>query len=54
MTVMYRNLNIDLQRDLEDIEAYILDTGHFALEEDREVIAQHISRFLGERQTASV
>jgi pimeloyl-ACP methyl ester carboxylesterase len=33
------------QRDLPSAELYLLDTGHFALEEDNEVIAQHIRRF---------
>ena len=35
-----------LQRDLADVEVHLLDTGHFALEEDCEVIAGHIRRFL--------
>ena len=35
-------------RDLETIEVHLLDTGHFALEEDGEVIADHIRRFLAE------
>ena len=33
-------------RDLKTIEFHLLDTGHFALEEDGEVIASHIRRFL--------
>lgn len=36
------------RRDLPDAELHLLDTGHFALEEDGEVIAGHIRRFLGE------
>jgi pimeloyl-ACP methyl ester carboxylesterase len=35
--------------DLKDIDFNMLDTGHFALEEDGDVIADHISRFLGSR-----
>lgn len=34
------------ERDLKDIEVHLLNTGHFALEEDAEVIAEHIQRFL--------
>lgn len=37
------------KRDLPDAELHLLDTGHFALEEDLDVIAGHIRRFLGER-----
>ena len=33
------------QRDLPNAELHLLHTGHFALEEDSEVIAQHIRRF---------
>ena len=35
-------------RDLPDAELHLLDTGHFALEEDLDAIAEHIRRFLGE------
>jgi pimeloyl-ACP methyl ester carboxylesterase len=35
------------QRDLKQIEVHLLDTGHFALEEDGPVIADHIRRVLG-------
>ncbi|MBD3884974.1 alpha/beta hydrolase [Phormidium tenue FACHB-886] len=38
------------QRDLKDIEFHLLDTGHFALEEDGDEIAQYIDRFLTVRQ----
>jgi pimeloyl-ACP methyl ester carboxylesterase len=38
------------KRDLKDIEVHLLDTGHFALEEDGDAIASHIKRFLSERQ----
>ena len=34
------------KRDLKNIEFHLLDTGHFALEEDGQVIADHIRRFL--------
>lgn len=36
------------KRDLPDAELHLLDTGHFALEEDLDIIAGHIRRFLGE------
>ena len=35
------------KRDLENIEFHILDTGHFALEEELGFIATHISDFVG-------
>jgi pimeloyl-ACP methyl ester carboxylesterase len=34
------------QRDLKDVEFHLLDTGHFALEEDGDAIADHIRRFM--------
>ncbi|MFT5836727.1 MAG: pimeloyl-ACP methyl ester carboxylesterase [Candidatus Azotimanducaceae bacterium] len=34
------------QRDLKNVDFHLLDTGHFALEEDGELIAQHIREFL--------
>jgi pimeloyl-ACP methyl ester carboxylesterase len=34
------------KRDLKNLEFYVLDTGHFALEEDCDAIADHIRRFL--------
>ena len=34
------------KRDLKDVEVHLLNTGHFALEEDAAVIAKHIRRFL--------
>jgi pimeloyl-ACP methyl ester carboxylesterase len=34
------------KRDLKNIEFHLLDTGHFALEEDGDVIADYIRRFL--------
>jgi pimeloyl-ACP methyl ester carboxylesterase len=37
---------IPYQRDLKNIEVHLLDTGHFALEEEGELIAELISRFL--------
>lgn len=37
---------VSYQRDLKNIEVHLLDTGHFALEEEGELIAELISRFL--------
>ncbi|MFB2895844.1 alpha/beta fold hydrolase [Aerosakkonemataceae cyanobacterium BLCC-F50] len=37
------------QRDLKDVEFHLLNTGHFALEEDGDAIAAHISQFLASR-----
>ncbi|MGC1262781.1 MAG: alpha/beta hydrolase [Nitrososphaeraceae archaeon] len=37
---------IPYQRDLENVQIHLLNTGHFALEEDGEQIAELISRFL--------
>jgi len=34
------------KRDLQNIEFHLLDTGHFALEEDGQVIADHVRLFL--------
>ncbi|MHC5862194.1 alpha/beta fold hydrolase [Nostoc sp.] len=34
------------KRDLKDVELHLLDTGHFALEEEGDAIADHIYRFL--------
>lgn len=34
------------QRDLKDVDFHLLDTGHFALEEEGDVIADHIRHFL--------
>lgn len=34
------------KRDLKNLDFHILDTGHFALEEDGEVIAEHILTFM--------
>jgi pimeloyl-ACP methyl ester carboxylesterase len=42
------------KRDLEHIDFNLLDTGHFALEEYCDVIADHIRRFLGERAPAGM
>ena len=41
---------IPYQRDLKNIEMHLLDTGHFALEEEGELIAELISRFLTTRR----
>ena len=37
------------QRDLKDVEFHLLDTGHFALEEEGEAIANYIRQFLASR-----
>lgn len=37
---------IPYQRDLENVQIHLLNTGHFALEEEGEQIAELISRFL--------
>ena len=37
------------KRDLKDVDFNLLDTGHFALEEDCDVIADHIRRFFTSR-----
>lgn len=34
------------EQDLKTVELHLLDTGHFALEEERETIAAHIVRFI--------
>ena len=34
------------KRDLKNVEFHLLDTGHFALEEDLDVIAYRMRRFL--------
>ena len=35
------------KRDLKNLEFHLLDTGHFALEEDGDVIAKLMREFLG-------
>ncbi len=40
------------KRDLPHCEVHLLDTGHFALEEEGEVIAEHIIRFLTSKSAA--
>ena len=42
------------KRDLKKLDFNLLDTGHFALEEDGEVIAEHIRHFLGATKIAVV
>jgi pimeloyl-ACP methyl ester carboxylesterase len=37
------------ERDLKDVELHPLDTGHFALEEEGEAIANYIGQFLASR-----
>jgi pimeloyl-ACP methyl ester carboxylesterase len=41
---------IPYQRDLKNAEIHLLDTGHFALEEEGDLIAELISRFLTSRR----
>ena len=41
------------KRDLKNLEFHLLDTGHFALEEDVDVIANHIQDFLGRNLAAN-
>ena len=41
------------KRDLKKVDFHLLDTGHFALEEDGEVIAEHIRHFLSNKNIAS-
>ena len=41
------------KRDLKEVDFHLLDTGHFALEEEGGVIAEHIRRFLGAKKIAS-
>jgi pimeloyl-ACP methyl ester carboxylesterase len=45
---------VPYQRDLKNIEVHLLDTGHFALEEEGELIADLISRFLMSRRFADI
>ncbi len=40
------------KRDLQNLEFHILDTGHFALEEDGQVIAQLMRSFLDRKVKA--
>lgn len=44
---------IPYQRDLKNIEVHLLDTGHFALEEEGELIAELICRFQTARKYPS-
>jgi pimeloyl-ACP methyl ester carboxylesterase len=37
------------RRDIKDVEVHLLNTGHFPLEEDLDVSANLIKRFLSER-----
>lgn len=41
------------KRDLKNVDFNLLNTGHFALEEDVDVIAAHIKRFLNDKNLAS-
>ena len=42
------------KRDLKDLEFHLLDTGHFALEEDHHVIAGLMRRFLETRVKVAI
>ena len=44
---------IPYQRDLKDVQIHLLNTGHFALEEDSELIVELISRFLPSNRKAA-
>ncbi len=37
------------KRDLKDLEFHLLDTGHFALEEDGKLIAEYMRKFLDKK-----
>jgi len=41
------------KRDLKNVDFNLLNTGHFALEEDVDVIADHIKRFLSDKKLAA-
>jgi len=41
------------KRDLNNVDFNLLNTGHFALEEDVDVIADHIKRFLSDKKLAA-
>lgn len=44
---------IPYQRDLKDVQIHLLNTGHFALEEEGELIVELISRFLPANRKAA-
>jgi len=46
LTFRHRQGAHPYKRDLKNIELHILDTGHFALEEDLDFIATHIRDFV--------
>ena len=43
------NGELAFQKDLKDVEVHLLNTGHFPLEEDLDVSASLIKRFLIKR-----
>lgn len=45
-TIFAKEGAIPYQRDLKNVQIHLLNTGHFALEEEDELIAELISRFL--------
>lgn len=44
---------VPYQRDLKDVQIHLLNTGHFALEEEGELIVELISRFLPAKRKAA-
>mgnify|MGYP006272693951 CR=1 FL=1 len=47
---LFGTQNVELlERDLDDVEAHVLDGGHFALEEHSRFIAERIHEFFGPR-----
>lgn len=44
---------VPYQRDLKDVQIHLLNTGHFALEEEGELIVELISRFLPANRKAA-
>jgi pimeloyl-ACP methyl ester carboxylesterase len=42
------------KRDLKNLEFHLLDTGHFALEEDLDVIVRHMRDFLDENVSSTI
>jgi len=41
------------QRDIPDAELHLIDTGHFALEDSSDFIAERMKQFLGKSQMLS-
>jgi hypothetical protein len=47
-------IGISFQKDIKDVEVHLLNSGHFPLEEDLDVSASLIKRFLSERIILSI